>query len=158
MPTPTYTPLATITLGSSASSDGCEIFDGYISELGYGAKRYGDKVWKAHRLAWTLANGEIPAGMVVDHTCHNEAVANGTCEGGKTCKHRACVNLEHLRLTTQSQNTLDGANGFGSRKFCKQGHALENNIYTHKNIQTCYTCRTIGMRKARAAYKARKAS
>lgn len=50
----------------------------------------------AHRLAWRLANGEIPSsdlphGMVIMHTCDN----------------RLCCNPAHLRLGTQAENVRD---------------------------------------------------
>ena len=154
MPTPTYTSLGTITLASTDSE--CIPFEGCTDIGGYGAKRYQGKTWKAHRLVWTLEKGEIPAGMVIDHTCHNEALAKGECEGGRNCPHRACVNIDHMRLVTQSENVIAGANGFGSRTHCKNGHELtEDNIYHHKHIRTCYTCRLIGTRKAKRAYRAR---
>ena len=41
-----------------------------------------------HRYAWEKVNGPIPDGMVLDHLCHN----------------RACANVEHLRMVTQSAN------------------------------------------------------
>jgi len=45
----------------------------------------------AHRVAWELTYGTIPAGMVVRHTCDNPA----------------CVRPEHLRLGTQLDNIED---------------------------------------------------
>jgi HNH endonuclease len=51
---------------------------------GYG--RVGNRT--AHRVAWEQKHGPIPSGMVVMHLCNN----------------RACINLDHLRLGTQSEN------------------------------------------------------
>ena len=45
----------------------------------------------AHRLAWELANGSIPAGMIVMHSCDNPP----------------CCNPDHLRLGTWQDNSLD---------------------------------------------------
>lgn len=50
---------------------------------------------QAHRYSYSEANGAIPNGMQIDHTCFN----------------RACVNPAHLRLATNKQNheNLSGA-------------------------------------------------
>jgi hypothetical protein len=62
---------------------------------GYGLIMAGAKgagVLRAHRVAWVLANERaIPEGMVVLHTCDNPV----------------CCNPTHLRLGTQSDNSLD---------------------------------------------------
>ena len=69
----------------------------------------------AHRAAWEAEHGPIPPGAVVDHTCHN---TDPDCPGGNSCPHRACVNLEHLALSTPGQNVRDG---FAGRGTCKSG-------------------------------------
>ena len=58
---------------------------------GYGHLTYRRKYWLAHRLAWTLKNGEIPAGMCVCHKCDN----------------RACCNTDHMFLGSHSDNMAD---------------------------------------------------
>lgn len=55
---------------------------------GYGRIKVDGKKKRAHRVVWELANGPIPEGMDVDHTCHR----------------RHCIELSHLRLATRSQN------------------------------------------------------
>lgn len=55
---------------------------------GYGNLKVGGVVVVSHRFSYELANGPIPAGMVVDHICLN----------------RACVNPAHLRLASRKQN------------------------------------------------------
>jgi hypothetical protein len=73
----------------------CIVFDGHLTEKGYGRINHrvdGRIVSKyAHRLAWEAVHGPIPDGMIVMHTCDN----------------RPCINVEHLRLGTQSENMQD---------------------------------------------------
>lgn len=56
---------------------------------GYGHLGIDGKMYKAHRYAWMLTNGGIPAGMHLDHRCFNTR----------------CVNPDHLRVVTPKQNS-----------------------------------------------------
>lgn len=47
---------------------------------------------RAHRIAWLVLIGEIPEGMVLDHTC----------------EVTSCVNLAHLEVVTPGENTRRG--------------------------------------------------
>lgn len=59
--------------------------------LEYGLLRYRGKLWRAHRLSWTLKKGEIPSGKNVLHQCD---VKN-------------CVRPSHLFLGSHAQNVAD---------------------------------------------------
>jgi hypothetical protein len=59
---------------------------------GYGRFDYG-RITLAHRVAWTLENGPIPAGLVVMHRCDNPP----------------CVRPAHLRTGTMADNQRDMA-------------------------------------------------
>ncbi|RJU01990.1 HNH endonuclease [Arthrobacter frigidicola] len=71
---------------------GCWTWTASKTSTGYGVVglwRDGRTIMvKAHRMSYFLANGADPAGMDIDHTCHNTL----------------CVNPEHLREATHKQN------------------------------------------------------
>lgn len=85
---------------SIQAGDGCTQWVGWLSPDGYGKFKTGGKSTFAHRYAWERVNGPIPEGMVIDHTCHNTA----------------CVNIEHLRLATPTENTRNLAGATANNK------------------------------------------
>lgn len=72
---------------------GCWYWTGYVTKSGYGCFVPGIRVFPAHRIAWELYRGPIPAGMVIDHCC----------------RVRHCVNPDHLRVVTRRQNALENS-------------------------------------------------
>jgi hypothetical protein len=74
-----------------AADDACWEWQGSIGSNGYGRLRHQGKTWLAHRIAYRLANGPIPAGMFVCHACDN----------------RVCVRASHLCLGTHEDNIGD---------------------------------------------------
>lgn len=74
---------------SKADKSGdCWNWTACVSTRGYGQFSIQRKPRLAHRIAYEMSKGEIPAGMEIDHTCHN----------------RACVKPDHLRVVTRKQN------------------------------------------------------
>lgn len=67
----------------------CLVWTGAKNPDGYGLIRQGGVHVIPHRYAWERSNGPIPDGMYIDHICWN----------------RACINPDHLRLATHSQNS-----------------------------------------------------
>jgi len=74
-------------------NSGCQLWLGHVNVWGYGAMRHAGKMRRVHRLAWIVANGEIPEGM---HVCHR-------------CDVPTCINPHHLWLGTHDENMADKA-------------------------------------------------
>ena len=78
--------------------DGCWLWTGAVSGRGYGQFRIGGKygrVVSAHRIAYALMYGSVPAHRVIDH--------NGP--DGMGCVSQLCVRYDHLEAVGQDLNT-----------------------------------------------------
>lgn len=69
-------------------SDGCWEWTAFKNEQGYGTFFYDGVTRWVHRVSFAMKYGPIPAGMLIDHICHNAS----------------CVNPDHLRMATHKQN------------------------------------------------------
>lgn len=71
--------------------DGCWVWIGRANQDGYGQVYYGGKSQRVPRVAYLLAKGSIPGGLLV---CHS-------------CDVRLCGNPDHLWLGTAKDNAMD---------------------------------------------------
>ena len=72
-------------------SDGCWIWTSACNRRGYGVTAIRRKYMGAHKKAWILTNGPVPAGLYVCHHCDNPP----------------CVRPDHLFLGTNMDNVHD---------------------------------------------------
>lgn len=86
-----YSDIASRFKSRVVESEGCWIWVGSVGSRGYGQMRCNRKQKTAHRLAWELANGEIPTGL---HVCHR-------------CDNKLCVRVDHLFVGTAADNMHD---------------------------------------------------
>jgi hypothetical protein len=86
--------LARIRANVEVMPNGCHEFRGNTGTKGYGLISVKSKGESVHRVVFRLCVGEIPAGMLVRHTCDNPP----------------CCNPEHLLLGTHTDNARDRVN------------------------------------------------
>ena|ERR1700733_9692094 len=86
----------------------CWLWIGARNHAGYGSFKLFGKAWAAHRVSYKINVGD-PGWDLVLHDDY-------------TCRSKACVNPNHLRLGTQSENMLE------SFECGKHTHVGSNNI------------------------------
>lgn len=138
-------------------SDGCWLWIGPMYDSGYGRVPRAGATQSAHRVMYILTHGSVPDGLQLDHGCHDPRA----CLGGWNCKHRRCVNPDHMVPSTQKQNkhpTRSCSNTSGikaamlARTHCHRGHEYtKENTYIHNGDgpRACKACRALALAKSR---------
>lgn len=109
-----------------------------LNACGYGILGHNGRTWLAHKLMWHWLRYPVPQGHELDHTC----------------RVRACVNPNHLRVVTHKDNMKVGAKAL--KTHCPAGHPYAGDnllIDKHSGGRRCKICR---VSKLRAANQRRK--
>lgn len=112
-------------------TDGCWLWKGYINKDGYGRFKIKNRHYMVHRFSYERYKEEIPEGLEIDHLC----------------RHRNCVNPEHLEAVTHLENIRRGDlsyNGALNRNkvYCLHGHEFNevNTYYRPNGKRNCREC------------------
>jgi len=113
--------------------DGCWLWTGPLHRLGYGRTSVAGRIGYAHRLAYEMLVGPIPADLELDHRCRN----------------RACVNPAHLEPVTHKVNMERSAHA--TRTHCPAGHRYDTANTRHsQGRRHCKLCNNEASRRYRA--------
>ena len=143
MPTATELPLTRLLARCEPMNDnGCILWKGATYDNGYGLFNIEGKNWRTHRLAYTLANGDIPEGALIGHKCDV----------------RLCCNPEHLEAITHIENMRQMAErGRAKKEYKRVEHSLRvriaNSPKTIKALALEYDLDTRTVERYRARYK-----
>lgn len=131
----------------AVSDDGCWLLSGTVRPDGYRQVSVGSlkddtrRNELGHRYFYSALVGEIPEYMTVDHECHN---MDDFCEGGPSCRHRACVRPDHLVIRSMRDNVLRGRTqpAANARKtHCHRGHSFTDDpVSVRQGVRVCLTC------------------
>jgi hypothetical protein len=97
-------------------------WDKHVDEMGYGRINVAGKILFAHRVAYEVFVGPIPAHLELDHLC----------------RQRDCVKPAHCEPVTRKENVRRGLRG-RLITHCPQGHGYDehNTAYTRRGHRYC---------------------
>lgn len=82
-------------INTDSGLDGCWNWTGCTDKDGYGHVRINKRSYRVHRVIATFRFGQLPDGLVIDHTCRNTS----------------CCNPIHLEVVTNRENVCRGSAG-----------------------------------------------
>lgn len=91
---------------SQPGPNGCLLWNGRLTDDGYGQMSHLGRTLRVHRAAWQWNHGPVPAGMLV---CHH-------------CDVRDCFAEEHLFIGTIADNNFDKDSKGRARKAVGDEH------------------------------------
>lgn len=122
------------TIDYTVDGNGCRVWNWAVQRKGYASVWIDGRGVKAHRVAYELANGSIPEGMVIRHTCGNPS----------------CVNAAHLRVGTPAENARDMVNdgNQGNQKLTPDDAAEIRQLFAAGGISRREIARRYGVKPA----------
>ena len=121
-------------------NSGCWLWMGTVSRSGYGSVSVNGEMKLAHRVAYEMQNGPIPASLELDHKC----------------RVRCCVNPAHLEAVSHAENIRRGRTGAHQRAktHCPKGHeySIENTMID-QGWRVCRACKAERERQRRRRAK-----
>lgn len=117
---------------------GCWLWVGNQNREGYGSFFWDScsQNIPAHRASYLLFKGPIQPRWEIDHLC----------------KNRCCVNPEHLRMVTKTENLIGRVNANREKRFCCRGHEFtdENTTIERSGARRCRECARFVKRRSYA--------
>lgn len=135
--------LDTVRAQAASPSPYCVLWGHALTEDGYGRVWAGDRVRRAHVMAYVFYHGHaVPDGHEVDHLCRN----------------RACYNPTHLEAVSHRDNILRGDTIVArnaAKTHCPQGHPLSGDNLIASMFATYgkRSCRTCANERSRVRYR-----
>ena len=115
------------------ASSGCWEWGGTLERSGYGRAWREGRNQLAHRVSLKIRGVDVPNSVVVMHHCDN----------------RKCVNPNHLKISTQSENMLDASRK--GRLYRVSGAQHPNAKLTEEKVAQMRQLRAVGVSWARIA-------
>lgn len=136
----------------SFDADGCREWAAGCDRDGYPTITIDGQKRTVYKWLYEHVKGPVPAGLELDHVCHDK----DTCVGGKACRHRKCINVDHLEAVPHAENMRRSVgNREKDKTHCPSGHPYNaENTQLNNGRRVCRTCARASVR----AYRQRKAA